>query len=116
MSVCILNRAAEMVVHRNPPTNPEAMLKTIAPDREAMVIAVECLFTGYWRADLCAEQGIPCVLGPACSMQAIHGGKAPNDTIAAHTIAVRLRRGRLPQADVSPAPMRATKGWRWAAP
>jgi hypothetical protein len=26
---------------------------------------VECIFTWYWLADLCAEQGIPFVLGHA---------------------------------------------------
>jgi transposase len=42
-------------------------------------------------------------------MQAIHGGKATNDTIDAHKIAVLLRGGMLPQASVSPAAMRATR-------
>lgn len=42
-------------------------------------------------------------------MQAIHGGKAKNDTIDAHNIAVLLRGGMLPQADVYPAAMRATR-------
>ena len=38
------------------------------------------------------------VLGHALSMQAIHGGKAKNDTIDAQHIAVLLRGGMLPQA------------------
>jgi hypothetical protein len=42
-------------------------------------------------------------------MQAIHGGKAQHDTIEAQTIAVLLRGGMLPQADVSPSEMRATR-------
>ena len=42
-------------------------------------------------------------------MKAIHGGKAKNDTIDAHKIAVVLRGGMLPQAYVSPAEMRATR-------
>jgi transposase len=42
-------------------------------------------------------------------MKAIHGGKAKNETIDAHTIAVLLRGGMLPQASVSPAEMRATR-------
>jgi transposase len=42
-------------------------------------------------------------------MQAIHGGKAKNDTIDAHKIAVWLRGGMLPQAYVYPADMRATR-------
>jgi transposase len=67
------------------------------------------LFTWYWLADLCAQEGIPFVLGHALYMKAIHGGKAKNDTIDAHKIAVLLRGGMLPQAYVYPAEMRATR-------
>jgi transposase len=42
-------------------------------------------------------------------MKAIHGGKAKNDKIDAHKIAVLLRGGMLPQAYVYPAQMRATR-------
>jgi transposase len=42
-------------------------------------------------------------------MQAIHGGTAKNDQIAAHTIAVLLRGGMRPQAYGYPAAMRATR-------
>ena len=95
--------------HRNMQAAPEPFLKTITPYREEMVVAVECIFTWYWLADLCAQEGIPCVLGHALSMQAIHGGKAKNDKIDAHKIAVLLRGGMLPQAYVYPATMRATR-------
>jgi transposase len=64
---------------------------------------------GTWLADLCAHAGIPCVLGHALSMQAIHGGKATHDTIDSHKIAALLRGGMLPQADVYPAARRATR-------
>jgi transposase len=64
---------------------------------------------GTWLADLCAQEGIPFVLGHALYMKAIHGGKAKNDTIDAHKIAVLLRGGMLPQAYVYPAAMRATR-------
>jgi hypothetical protein len=42
-------------------------------------------------------------------MKAIHGGKAKNDKIDSHKIAVLLRGGMLPQAYVYPADMRATR-------
>jgi transposase len=42
-------------------------------------------------------------------MKAIHGGKAKNDNIDAHKIAVLLRGGMLPQAYVYPAEMRAPR-------
>jgi len=72
-------------------------------------VAVECLFPWYWLADLCAQEGIAFVLGHALYMKAIHGGKANNDKIDSHKIAVLLRGGMLPQAYVSPAPRRATR-------
>jgi transposase len=88
---------------------PEPFLKTIAPYREGLVVAVECMFPWYWLADLCAQEGIAFVLGHALYMQAIHGGKAKNDKIDAQKIAVLLRGGMLPQAYVYPAQMRATR-------
>jgi transposase len=109
MYVCLLNEDGEIMRHRNMKTSPETLLRSIAPYRADMVVAVECLFTWYWLADLCAQEGIPFVLGPALSMKAIHGGKAKHDTIDAHKIAVLLRGGMLPQAYVYPAAMRATR-------
>jgi transposase len=90
-------------------TSPELFLKAIAPYREELVVAVECILTWYWLADLCAREAIPFVLGHALYMKAIHGGKAKNDTIDAQKIAVLLRGGMLPQAYVYPADMRATR-------
>ena len=55
---------------------------------------------------------MPFVLGHALSLNAIHGGKAQNDTSDAHQHAVRLRGGMLPQAYLYPAEMRATRDWR----
>ena len=109
MYVCILNQAGDILVHRNMKASPETFLKTLTPYREDIVVAVECVFTWYWLADLCAREGIPFVLGHALYMTAIHGGKAKNDKIDAHKIAVLLRGGMLPQAYVYPAKMRATR-------
>ena len=109
MYVCILSQGGEVVLHRNMKAGPDALLKALAPYRDQIVIAVECVFTWYWLADLCAREGIPFVLGHALSMKAIHGGKAKNDKIDAQKIAVLLRGGMLPQAYVYPAEMRATR-------
>jgi transposase len=76
---------------------------------QGLVVAVECMFTWYWLADVCAAEGIAFVLGHALAMKAIHGGKAKNDKIDSHKIAVLLRGGMLPQAYVSPAAMRSTR-------
>jgi transposase len=109
MYVCILNQAGEILVHQNMKASPDTLLRTIAPYRDDIVVAVECIFTWYWLADLCAQEGIPFVLGHALYMKAIHGGKAKNDKIDAQKIAVLLRGGMLPQAYVYPAEMRATR-------
>ena len=48
-------------------------------NREDLVVAVEYIFTWYWLADPCAQEGIAFVLGHALYMKAMHGGKAKND-------------------------------------
>ena len=109
MYLCILDRDGEILLHQNMKTTPEAFLGAVAPYRDDLVVAVECIFTWYWLADLCADEGIEFVLGHALYMKAIHGGKAKNDKIDAHKIAVLLRGGMLPQAYVYPKRMRATR-------
>jgi transposase len=109
MYVCIVSQDGELLLHRNMKAAPEPFLKAVAPYRAGLVVAVECIFTWYWLADLCAEQGIPFVLGHALYMKAIHGGKAKNDKIDSQKIAALLRGGMLPQAYVYPAEMRATR-------
>jgi transposase len=109
MSLCVLHQDGEILVHRNMPAGPGPFLNAVAPYRTDLVVCVECIFPWYWLADLWAREGLPCVLGHALSMKAIHGGKAKNDTIDAQNIAVLLRGGRLPQASVSPEAMRATR-------
>jgi len=109
MYICILDSAGQVLVHRNAKSTPEAFLEIVAPYREDLVVAAECMFTWYWLADLCAVEGIAFVLGHALAMKAIHGGKAKNDKIDSHKIAVLLRGGMLPQAYVYPAAMRSTR-------
>ena len=55
------------------------------------VIGVECIFTWYWIADFCAENGIDFALGHALYMKAIHGGKTKSDKIDSEKIANILR-------------------------
>jgi transposase len=109
MSVCILDPSGEVLVHRNMKTDPEAFLRAMAPYRPDIVVAVECRFTWYWLADLCADEESPFVLGHALSMKAIHGGKAKHDQIDSQKMAVLRRGGMLPQAYVYPAERRATR-------
>jgi len=100
MSLCILHQAGEILGHRTMPAGPAPFLKVIAPYREDLVVCVACLCTWDWLAARWARAGLPFVLGPALSMQAIPGGKAKHDTSDAQNIAVLLRGGLLPQASV----------------
>ena len=109
MYVCILDATGQVLVHRNVPSTPEALLDVVAPYRDDLVVAAECMFTWYWLADVCAAEGIAFVLGHALAMKAIHGGKAKNDKLDSFKIASLLRGGLLPQAYVYPAAMRATR-------
>jgi hypothetical protein len=112
MYVCILKPDGEMLVHRAMQASPDTCLQAIAPDRDGLVVAVEGLLTWYGRADLCAQDGLPVVLGHALDRKAIHGGQAQNDRIDAHQMAVLLRGGMLPQASGYPAKMRAPRELR----
>ena len=58
MYLCILNQAGAIVLHRNMRADPDSFLKAIAPFGQDIVVAVECIFTWYWLADLCAREKI----------------------------------------------------------
>jgi transposase len=109
MYLCILDHCGHVVFDQNLAASPDAFLRAIAPFRDDLAVAVECLFTWYWLADLCAKEHIAFVLGHALYMKAIHGGKSKNDPIDAAKIARLLRGGNIPVAYVYPAGMRATR-------
>ena len=73
------------------------------------MIGVECIFSWYWLADVCEEQGLAFLLGHALYMKAIHGGKTKNDKIDSLKIAKLLKGGNFPLAYVYPQAMRATR-------
>jgi transposase len=109
MYLCILDREGQILLHKNMRSRPEAFLEAVAPYRDDLVVAVECMFTWYWLADLCRREGIEFVLGHALYMKAIHGAKVKNDKVDAFKIATLLRGGTLPKAYVYPPEMRATR-------
>ena len=109
MYICILDSEGNVLLHRNTPCDPEKFLRAIAPYRDDLVVAVECMFTWYWLADLCGREGIAFVLGHALYMKALHGAKAKNDRIDSRKIAALLRGGLIPKSYVYPAEMRATR-------
>ena len=99
MYVCVLSQEGVVLLHRNLPCNPEVFLAAIVPFREDLVVAVECIFSWYWVADLCTKEGIAFVLGHALYMRVIHGAKAKNDRIDSHKTAALLG------VDCCPRPM-----------
>jgi len=107
--VCVLDHTGEVRVHRSVRAEPKPFLALVAPFRDDLVVAAECMFAWYWLADLCTREQIPFILGHALYMKAIHGGKAKNDRIDSLKIATLLRGGTLPQAYVYPAEMRSTR-------
>jgi transposase len=109
MYLCIVNQADDILYHKEIPTKAGLFLDKLAPYREDIVVSVECIFTWYWVADLCAAEKIPFVLGHALYMKAIHGSKTKNDRIDSKKIAKLLRAGMIPMAYVYPRPMRSTR-------
>ena len=109
MYLCIVNQADEILYHREIPTKGDVFLEKLAPYREDVVVSVECIFTWYWVADLCAAHKIPFVLGHALYMKAISGAKTKNDRLDSKKIANLLRAGMMPMAYVYPKPMRSTR-------
>jgi transposase len=109
MYLCILNQAGTIVLHQDLPVEPAAFLEAIAPYREGLVVACECLFCWYWLADLCQAEKITFVLGHALYMKAIHGGKSKDDKIDSKKIALLLRGGNLPISYAYPKGLRETR-------
>ena len=109
MYICIMDQQGNVLVHKNIKAQPTPFLDTIEPFMDDVVVAVECMFTWYWLADLCYDNDIHFVLGHALYMKAIHGGKAKNDRIDARKITGLLRGGLIPMAYVYPGQWRATR-------
>jgi transposase len=109
LHLCILDQAGTVVCDKNLPARPEPLLQALAPFRDDLVLAAECMFAWYWVADRCASESIPFVLGHALYMKLIHGAKAKNDRIDAGKIARLLRGGNFPLAYVYPKGMRETR-------
>ena len=109
MYLCVYDHAGAIVFHRNLAAEARAFLDAVAPFRDGLVVGCECMFAWYWVADLCAQEGIPFVLGHALYLKAIHGGKAKNDRIDAAKLGAILRGGNFPIAYVYPKGLRETR-------
>ena len=88
MYVCVINNLGETVFHKNmicSTENLELVTNTFGKD---IVIGVECIFTWYWIADFCAENGIDFALTALFIVILLEqlksaGGKAEPAVIAA---------------------------------
>lgn len=109
LHLCVLDQQGNTVCDKNLPAKPEPLLKALAPFRDDLVLAAECMFAWYWVADLCATEHIPFIIGHALYMRLIHGAKAKNDKIDAGKIARLLKGGNFPLAYVYPKGMRETR-------
>jgi transposase len=109
LAICIFDQAGQVVFQKQIPAEKQLLLEVLQPFRPDVAVCVECLFAWYWVADLCAEHGIPFVLGHALYMKAIHGGKAKDDDIDAEKIGRLLRGGNIPYAYVYPKGMGETR-------
>jgi len=109
MYICVMNQIGKIIIHQNVDTDPEILFRVIFPYLDDIAIAVECIFSWYWVADVCKDHQIPFVLGHALYLKAIHGGKTKNDKIDSKKIAALLRGGNFPMAYVYPKKLRSTR-------
>lgn len=109
MYLCIINEEGNTLVHRNIRNDSSYFLKVLEPYREDVVVAVECMFSWYWLADLCRDNNIKFILGHALYMKAIHGGKAKNDKIDSKKIALLAKGGMFPTSYLYPKEKRSAR-------
>ena len=81
MYVCVVDHEGRVLLHKNLPAEPAALLAALLPFRDRLAVAAECMHCWYWVADLCAEEEIPFVRGHALFMRAVHGGEGKNGRI-----------------------------------
>jgi hypothetical protein len=77
MYLCIVDHAGTILLHQNFAADATACRQAIAPYRDGLVVAAECIFAWNWVADWCQAEGIPFVLGHALYMKAIACNRSP---------------------------------------
>src|SRR5262249_21024578 len=105
----ILDGDGQVRFARNLAANPDAFLRALAPFRDGLLVACECMHCWYWLADTCREHHIAFVLGHAYSMKAVPGYKPKGPPKAAEAIARRLRGGNSPPAYAYPKERRGLR-------
>src|SRR5215467_7751803 len=105
----VLDGGGQVVFAKTLPANPEAFLRAVAPFRDGLLVACECMHCWYWLADTCRAENIPFVLGHALAMKAVHGCKTKCDRKDAEAIARLLKGGNFPPAYAYPKERRGLR-------
>jgi len=105
----VLDADGNTVFAKNLPAAPEPFLHAVAPFRDGLLVACECMHCWYWLADLCRDHGIAFALGHALSMKAVHGCKTKCDRKDAEALARLLRGGNFPPAYAYPKERRGLR-------
>src|SRR5262249_42279357 len=69
----ILDRDGRVVFARNLPAQPEPFLRAVAPFRDGLLVACECMHCWYWLADTSREPPIKIIHGPTYSLKTVPG-------------------------------------------
>src|SRR5262249_56765634 len=101
-SLFVLTPDAGLSFARTRPAAPQPFLRAVAPFRDGLLVACECVHCWYWLADTCRDHHIPFVLGHAWAMKAVHGCKSKCDRKDAEAIAPLLPGGNFPPAYAYP--------------
>src|SRR5262245_28972192 len=107
--VVILDHLGQTRFAKNLPASPDAFLHAVAPFRDGLLVACECMHCWYWLADTCRDHAIPFVLGHAWAMKAVHGQKTKCDRKDAEAIARLLKGGNFPPAYAYPRERRSLR-------
>jgi transposase len=105
----VLDADGHTCFSRNLPADPEPFLRAVAPFRDGLLVACECMHCWYWLADTCRDQNIAFVLGHAWAMKAVHGQKTKCDRKDAEAIARLLKGGNFPPAYAYPKERRGLR-------
>src|SRR5262249_52700917 len=105
----VLDRDGQVRCARNLPAAPEPFLRAVAPFRDGLLVACECVHCWYWLADTCRDHHIPFVLGHAWAMKAVHGYKTKRDRKAPEATARPLKGGTSPPASAYPRERRGLR-------
>jgi transposase len=105
----ILDADGQTRFARNLPAAPDPFRKAVAPFRDGLLVAYECMHCWYWLADTCRDHNIAFVLGHAWAMKAVHGQKTKCDRKDAEAIARLLKGGNFPPAYAYPKERRGLR-------